>query len=63
MLYGPANIHGPFIGRQISKRSPNSRSLVNQGYITEKNRIIVLNRAHAVKIELRRVGEDIRLFN
>ena len=28
------------IGRQISKRTPNMRSLVMQGYNTEKNRII-----------------------
>jgi hypothetical protein len=44
------------IGRQISKRTPNMRSLVMQEYITEKNRIIVLSRDHAEAIERRRAG-------
>ena len=49
------------IGRQISKRLPSSRTLVNQGYNIEKNRVIILNRAHAVQIELRRARGDVRI--
>ena len=32
------------------------KSLVTQGYFIEKTMLIVLNRAHAVQIELRRKG-------
>ena len=38
------------------------RSLVNQGFITERGKVIVLSRPHAEEIEFRRAGGLVRLF-
>ena len=44
-------------GRELSKLDINVASLVKQGYITEKAKIVVLTRGHADDIERRRAGK------
>ena len=41
---------------QLTRQCPWVKTLVNQGYFIEKTKLIVLNRTHAVQIELRREG-------
>ena len=44
------------LSNQLTRQCPWVKSLVTQGYFIEKTKLIVLNHAHAVQIDLRRQG-------